>query len=423
MSDEGTARVRRGYGTGLIFAEEMAETRTTAPSPTIQMVDLLGLHARFQEELDEALLHVAHSGGYIQGKEVKNFAEELAQFSGARHVIPCGNGTDALQIALMALGLEQGDEVITTGFTFIATVEVVALLGLKPVLVDVDPKTYNIDTAAVEAAITPKTKAIVPVHLFGQCADMEALMALANAHGIPVVEDTAQAIGATWKQEGPLLGKQAGTMGAFGTTSFFPSKNLGCMGDGGALFTNDAALAARAASVANHGMGMRYYHDRVGVNSRLDAMQAAVLRVKLRHLPACTERRQAAADRYDALLASIDGAKAPYRDQRTTHVFHQYTLTLESGIDRDQVVQEMREAGIPTGVYYPVPGHKQQAFAELGYNSDEFKVSDQLSACVLSLPMHTELTHAQQAYIVETLARCIRAQGKSTMIKTKTDRP
>lgn len=372
----------------------------TTPAPRIHMVDLVGQHARIREELDAAMREVVDTGAYIKGPDVSAFADELAAYVGVRHVIPCGNGTDALQIALMAAGVGPGDEVITTGFTFIATVEVVALLGAIPVLVDVHPDTFNIDAAAVERAITPRTKAIVPVHLFGQPADMDAIMALADAHGLTVVEDNAQAIGARWN--GARVQGGAGAMGHLGTTSFFPSKNLGCMGDGGAVFTNDDALAEAARSIANHGMEKRYHHDRVGINSRLDTMQAAILRVKLRHLDAYITARQAAADRYDALLADVDGVRVPFRDPRATHVFHQYTLVLE-GVDRDAVVRHLAEAGVPTGVYYPVPGHAQRAFSAFGYAADGFAVSDFLAQKVLSLPMHTELNHSQQQYIVERL--------------------
>ena len=369
-------------------------------SHRIHLVDLVGQHAHIRTELDEAMKSVIDAGAYIKGPDVDAFAEELGAYCGVKHVIPCGNGTDALQIALMAAGVGPGDEVITTGFTFIATVEVVALLGATPVLVDVHPDTFNIDAAAIERAITPRTKAIVPVHLFGQPADMDAVMALAEAHDLTVVEDNAQAIGAHWC--GDRVSGQTGSIGHLGTTSFFPSKNLGCMGDGGAVFTNDDAMAALARSIANHGMEKRYYHDRVGINSRLDTLQAAILRVKLRHLDGYIAARQAAAHRYDALLAGMPGIAVPARDARATHVFHQYTVTVE-GADRDRMVQLLAEAGIPTGVYYPVPGHAQVAFAGFGFDPNAFPVSERLAQQVLSLPMHTELTDIQQQYIVERL--------------------
>lgn len=377
-------------------------------SSPIHMVDLVGQHAHIRSEIDAAVAHVMDTGAFIKGPDVHAFADELAEYTGARHVIPCGNGTDALQIALMAAGVGPGDEVITTGFTFIATVEVVALLGAKPVLVDVHRDTFNIDAAAIERAITPRTKAIVPVHLFGQPADMDAVMALADAHGLMVVEDNAQAIGAHWN--GTRVQGQAGTIGHLGTTSFFPSKNLGCMGDGGAVFTNDDALAAAARSIANHGMEKRYHHDRVGVNSRLDSVQAAILRVKLRHLDGYLAARQAAAARYDDLLAGAAGVTVPFRDPRATHVFHQYTVILQ-GVDRDVVVQHLAADGVPTGVYYPVPGHAQRAFSAFGYAADGFAASVFLAQNVLSLPMHTELNLNEQQYIADRLqAACAAAR-------------
>jgi UDP-2-acetamido-2-deoxy-ribo-hexuluronate aminotransferase len=372
----------------------------------IQLVDLVGQHARIREELDEAVRGVMDTGAFIKGPDVDAFAAELAAYTGVRHVIPCGNGTDALQIALMAAGVGPGDEVITTGFTFIATVEVVALLGARPVLVDVQPDTFNIDVAAVERAMTPQTKAIVPVHLFGQPADMDALMALAEARNVTVVEDNAQAIGARWN--GAKVSGQTGTLGHLGTTSFFPSKNLGCLGDGGAVFTNDDHLASLARSIANHGMEKRYYHERVGINSRLDTLQAAMLRVKLRHLDSYIASRQAAADRYDALLGGTPGVTVPFRDPRATHVFHQYTVLL-ADTDRDRVVELLAAEGIPTGVYYPVPGHAQEAFAGFGYEAHHYPVSSDLARKVLSLPMHTELTETQQQHIAARLIAACKA--------------
>ena len=371
----------------------------------IHLVDLGGQHARIQDELDRALLDVVRSGAYIKGPDVDAFAEELAAYTGAAHVIPCGNGTDALQLALMALGIGPGDEVITTGFTFIATIEVVALLGATPVLVDVHLCTFNIDVDQVRRAVTPRTRAIVPVHLFGQPADMGALLQISRSTGIPIVEDNAQAISARWMGAGGPRpdAPQTGTLGTLGTTSFFPSKNLGGMGDGGAVFTNDADLAARIRRLANHGMQVRYRHDEVGINSRLDTLQAAILRVKLRHLDSYCAARIAAADRYDALFAGMPGIRTPYRDPRATHVFHQYTLRL-SGVDRDALVRHLAERGIPTGVYYPIPGHRQPAFAHFGYDPAQFPVSEALSREVISLPMHTELTAESQRYIAEAVA-------------------
>jgi UDP-2-acetamido-2-deoxy-ribo-hexuluronate aminotransferase len=367
------------------------------------MVDLVGQHAKIQPELDEAMRRVQETGAFVKGPEVAAFADELAEFTGAKHVIPCGNGTDALQIALMALDIGPGDEVITTGFTFISTVEVVALMGANPVLVDVHPDTFTIDPAQVQAAITPKTKAIVPVHLFGQLADMDALMDISEASGIPIIEDNAQAIGAAWcgKRHG-----QSGTLGLMGTTSFFPSKNLGCMGDGGAIVTSDDATAARCRQIANHGMAKQYHHEVVGINSRLDGLQAAILRVKLKHLRGYLQARQAAAARYDALFENQTGVHIPVREPRSSHVFHQYTLKIEGG-RRDALRQHLSEHGIPTGVYYPVPGHAQQAFSKFQYDQNAYPVSTELAATVLSLPMHTELDAEQQAYIAGALCNFI----------------
>ena len=369
------------------------------------MVDLVGQHAKIQPELDEAIGRVMATGAFVKGPEVAAFAQELAEFTGSKHVIPCGNGTDALQIALMALGIGPGDEVITTGFTFISTVEVVALMGATPVLVDVNPDTFTIEPEQVRAAITPRTKAIVPVHLFGQMADMDALMYISEASGVPIIEDNAQAIGAAWCGEANSHG-QSGTFGLMGTTSFFPSKNLGCMGDGGAIVTSDDAVAARCKQIANHGMIKQYHHDVVGINSRLDGLQAAILRVKLKHLRGYLAARQAAAARYDALLEGCAGLHIPVREHRSSHVFHQYTLKIEGG-RRDALRAHLAEHGIPSGVYYPVPGHAQQAFSQFQYNPDAYPVSVELAQTVLSLPMHTELTEEQQQFISEIIIKFI----------------
>lgn len=366
----------------------------------IQMVDLIGQHAKIQSELDQAMQRVMETGAFVKGPEVAAFADELAAFTGAQHVIPCGNGTDALQIALMALGVGPGDEVITTGFTFISTVEVVALLGATPVLVDVHPDTFTIDPAQVKAAITPRTKAIVPVHLFGQMADMDALMDISEASGVPVIEDNAQAIGAAWC--GERRHGQSGTMGLMGTTSFFPSKNLGCMGDGGAIVTSDDETAERCRQIANHGMTQQYHHDVVGINSRLDGLQAAILRVKLQHLRSYIQARQAAAARYDVLLGNQPDIHIPVREGRSSHVFHQYTLKIDGG-RRDALRAHLAEHGIPTGVYYPVPGHAQKAFQQYEYDPEGNPVSTQLASTVISLPMHTELNTEQQEFIAEIL--------------------
>ena len=369
------------------------------------MVDLVGQHAKIQPELDEAIGRVMATGAFVKGPEVAAFAEELAEFTGSKHVIPCGNGTDALQIALMALGIGPGDEVITTGFTFISTVEVVALMGAKPVLVDVHPDTFTIDPEQVRAAITPRTKAIVPVHLFGQMADMDALMDISETSGVPIIEDNAQAIGAAWCGEANRHG-QSGTFGLMGTTSFFPSKNLGCMGDGGAIVTSDDNVAARCEQIANHGMVKQYHHDVVGINSRLDGLQAAILRVKLKHLRRYLAARQASAARYDGLLEGCAGLHIPVREQRSSHVFHQYTLKIEGG-RRDALRAHLAEHGIPSGIYYPVPGHAQQAFSHFQYNPDTYAVSAELARTVLSLPMHTELTEEQQQFISEVIIKFI----------------
>lgn len=367
----------------------------------IQMVDLKGQYEKIKSEVDAAITNVVQSAAFINGPEVHAFQKELETYLNVKHVIPCANGTDALQIALMALDLQPGDEVITTDFTFIATVEVVALLGLKPVLVDVDPDTFNIDTEAVKKAITPKTKAIVPVHLFGQCAPMEELMQIAKEHNLYIVEDSAQAISAKYTMSNGET-HMAGTMGDFGTTSFFPSKNLGCYGDGGALYTNNDALAEKARQIANHGMKVRYYHEIIGVNSRLDSIQAAVLRIKLRHLDGYNAARVAAADHYDQAFAGVEGIQTPKRDPRSTHIFHQYTLKV-SGIDRNELQKHMMDADIPAMIYYPVPLHKQDAFKEIQADDALFPVTAALSKCVVSLPMHTELTPEQLERITTTL--------------------
>lgn len=368
----------------------------------IRMVDLEGQYQHIKQEVDEAVLKVIASTAFINGPEVQSFAKELEDYLGVKHVIPCANGTDALQIAMMALDLKPGDEIITSNFTFIATVEVIALLGLTPVIVDVDPATFNIDPDAVRKAITPKTKAIVPVHLFGQCADMESLLAIAEEHGLYLLEDTAQAISSDYRfSDGRSV--KAGTMGHFGATSFFPSKNLGCYGDGGALYTNDDALADKARQVANHGMKVRYYHDCVGVNSRLDSIQAAILRIKLRHLDAYCDARRRAADFYDAAFAGLEGIATPFRAPYTTHTFHQYTLKLD-GIDRAGMQKHLADKGIPAMVYYPVPLHLQEAFKHLAYKKGDFPVTERLCEQVMSLPMHTELTDEQLRHICDAVS-------------------
>ena len=367
----------------------------------IQMVDLQGQYAKIKGEMDSALQGVLASSRFVRGPEVAAFEEELASYTGSRCVVSCASGTDALQLALMALGLQPGDEVVTVPFTFVSTVEVIALLGLKPVFVDVRPDTFCMDVTQVESAITPRTKAILPVHLFGQCVDMKPLLDIARRHGLFVVEDACQAIGAQVRfPDGSL--HTAGTMGDIGCTSFFPSKNLGCYGDGGALFTQKEDFAEKLRLMANHGMRQCYHYECVGLNSRLDTLQAAVLRVKLRHLDSFTAARQAAAADYTAALANSPFLETPAIAPHSTHVFHQYTLKLK-GAERQSLVENLSAAGIPTAVYYPVPLHLQEAYASLGYRRGDFPVSEHLSECVLSLPMHTELSQEQIQYIVRTL--------------------
>ena len=367
----------------------------------IQMVDLQTQYQQIKPEIDNAIQQVIDNATFIKGPQVSDFTAHLAKWLSVKNVITTGNGTDSLQIALMALGLKQGDEVITPDFTFIATAEVVALLGLTPVVVDVDERTMNMSAEAVSRAITPKTKAIVPVHLFGQCADMQAIMQLAEQHHLYVVEDACQAIGAEYTFADGRTEK-AGCMGHIGCTSFFPSKNLGCYGDGGAIFTNDDELAARMRAIANHGMVVRYHHDMIGVNSRLDSIQAAVLNVKLQHLDDYIQSRRQAADCYDKAFAHNPNIKIPFRDPNSTHVFHQYTIQL-NGIDRDILRQKLAEAGIPAMVYYPVPLHLQKAYQDPRYKEGDFPVSEHLAQCVLSLPMHTCLTEEQLQYITRTV--------------------
>ena len=367
----------------------------------IQMVDLISQYEKIQKEVDNAVLDVIRSSAYINGPEVKNFQAELENYLNVKHVIPCANGTDALQVAMMALGLKPGDEVITATFTYVATAEVIALLGLTPVLVDVDPHTFMIDPEEIKKAITPKTRAIVPVHLFGQCADMDAIMDIAAEYNLYVIEDTAQAIGADFRFKNGKTAK-AGTIGDIGATSFFPSKNLGCFGDGGAIFTNNDELAGKLRKIANHGQGERYYHDEVGVNSRLDSIQAAILRKKLPHLDKYNAARQKAADFYDAAFAGNDKLTTPKRAENSTHVFHQYTLKL-NGVDRQALISYLNEREIPAMIYYPVALHMQKAYKDERYGEGHFPITEQLVSQVISLPMHTELTDNQLNYITDSL--------------------
>jgi len=364
----------------------------------IQMVDLKSQYQHIKTEVDQGIQEVLDSCAFINGPAVKRFQENLENYLGVKHVIPCANGTDALQVALMALGLKPGDEVITTTFTFVATAEVIALLGLTPVLVDVEPDTFNMDLKALEKAITPKSKAIIPVHLFGQSCDMEVIMNLAAKHNLFVLEDACQSIGTDFIYSDGRKQK-TGTIGHIGCTSFFPSKNLGCYGDGGALFTNDDALAEKLRVIVNHGMKVRYYHDEVGVNSRLDSIQAVVLDAKLKHLDTYNANRKKAADFYSNAFAKCDKLTVPVTAKNTTHTWHQYTLQLCESINRDELIQHLADKGIPAMIYYPVPLHQQKAYLDPRYKDGDFPVAEKLAKTVLNLPMHSELTDEQLAYI------------------------
>ncbi len=367
----------------------------------IQMVDLQGQYQHIKDNVNKAFTSILDSAYYIGGPEVKGFQQDLEKYLDVKHVIPCANGTDALQIAMMGLGLQPGDEVITVDFTFAATVEVIALLQLTPVLVDVDATTFNMDIEALKKAITPKTKAIVPVHLFGQCANMEEIMKIAKEHNLFVIEDNAQAIGADYTFSDGTK-KKSGTIGNVGTTSFFPSKNLGCYGDGGAIFTNDDELAHTIRGIVNHGMYTRYYHDVVGVNSRLDSLQAAVLQIKLPLLDSYCQARQKAAKFYSDALSVSDKIEVPVISDFSTHVFHQYTLKIKD-VDRDALHKHLLDKGIPNAIYYPVALHNQKAYQDSRYNESDFKTTNELCKTVLSLPMHTELDQEQQQFIVDTI--------------------
>ena len=371
----------------------------------IQMVDLVTQYEKIKPAIDEAILSVIQNAQFINGPEVQNFQKELEEYLEVKHVIPCANGTDALQIALMSLGLVPGDEVITPSFTYIATTEVIALLGLIPIFVDVDPATFCIDASKIEAAISNKTKAIVPVHLYGQAANMNAILAIAKKHNLAVVEDNAQALGSIYHLENGKVQK-TGTLGNIGCTSFFPSKNLGCYGDGGALYTNDDALAEKIRMIANHGQKVKYYHEVVGCNSRLDSIQAAVLRIKLRQLDNYIDARRNVATYYDTVFGAIPGIKIPFRSEDSKHVFHQYTLQLE-GIDRDALSTHLATKEIPSMIYYPVPAHRQKMFSAFGSATTELPVTDYLTSCVLSLPIHTEMQEEQLAYITSTIVEYI----------------
>ncbi len=370
------------------------------------MVDLKSQYEKIQDEITSGIQEVIASTAFINGPAVRNFQSDLEEYLGVKHVIPCANGTDALQVSMMALGLQPGDEVITASFTFIATAEVIALLRLTPVLVEVDPHSFNITPEAIRKAITPKTKAIVPVHLFGQCADMEAIIQIAREHHLVVIEDACQAIGADYIfKDGSR--KKAGTIGEIGCTSFFPSKNLGCYGDGGAIFTNNDALAAQLRVIVNHGMTVRYYHDYIGVNSRLDSIQAAVLRAKLPRLDDYAAARRRAADYYDHAFAGCPQLITPHRSSYSNHIFHQYTL-ITKDIDRNALQQHLASKDIPAMIYYPVPLHLQKAYQDPRYKEGDFPVTEHLSNRVISLPMHTELDEEQLAYITSSVLEFIR---------------
>ena len=359
----------------------------------IQMVDLKRQYTKIKTEVDSAIATVIESAAFINGPAVTEFATGLAAYNGSKHVIPCANGTDALQIALMALDLQPGDEVITPSFTYIATTEVVALLRFTPVFVDVDPRTFCMDPTALEAAITPRTRAIVPVHLYGHAAPMDEIMSIAKRHNLYVIEDNAQAIGGAYtSKEGTR--KKTGAIGTIGCTSFFPSKNLGCYGDGGAIFTDDDALATRLKMIANHGQSRRYYHEMVGCNSRLDSIQAAVLNVKLKRLDDYINARRSAADYYDRAFAAHPKITTPFRAPYSHHVFHLYTLILD-GVDRNGLNEFLAAKGVPSMIYYPVPAHRQQMFAASGGSNFHLPTTDWLTERVISLPMHTELDEEQ----------------------------
>ncbi len=367
----------------------------------IQMVDLRSQYLSIKTEIDSAIESVLQASAFIQGPEVKEFAQALSIKNQNTHVIPCANGTDALQIAMMALDLKHGDEVILPVHTYVATAEVIALIGLVPIFIDVDANTFNIDVDQIESKITPRTKAIVPVHLYGQCADMESILRIAKDHNLFVIEDVAQALGAEYTFANGTI-KKAGTMGVVGTTSFFPSKNLGAYGDGGAIFTNDSVLAEKMTMIASHGQKVKYHHDVIGINSRLDTLQAAILNVKLKYLHGYTRKRNEAANFYDNELASCTFLKIPTRAKYSTHVFHQYTLKAE-GINRDDFKKYLEGKGIPSMIYYPVPLHLQKAYQRPGFGIGSFPVTEQLSKTVISLPIHTEMTSEELVYICQTV--------------------
>ncbi len=371
----------------------------------IQMVDTKTQYLKIKDQVDAGIQEVLDSAAYINGKQVQDFAKNLSAYLGVKHTIPCANGTDALQIAMMALDLQPGDEVITPSYTYIATTEVIALLKLKPVFVEVDKNTFCIDPKAVEAAITPKTKAIVPVHLYGHAANMEEIMKIAAKHNLYVIEDNAQAIGSDYKYSDGTV-KKTGTIGTIGATSFYPSKNLGAYGDGGAIFTNDDALAEKLKMIANHGQKVRYYHELVGCNSRLDSIQAAILDVKLKYLDNYAAARQKAAQYYNTAFAGNAKITVPFVADYTTHVYHQYTLILD-GVNRDELSKYLASQNIPSMIYYPVPAHRQKMFAALGGSDYNLAITDWLTERVISLPIHTEMEEEQLKYITDHVLKFI----------------
>ena len=375
----------------------------------IQMVDLVAQYQNIKSEIDTAIMGVIENAQFINGPEVAAFQKELENYLEVKHVIPCANGTDALQIALMALGLKPGDEIITPSFTYIATTEVMALLGLKPVFVEVNPDTYCIDASKIEAAITENTKAIVPVHLYGQAAPMNEIMEIAKKHNMFVIEDNAQAIGCDYTLSNGETVK-TGTIGTIGCTSFFPSKNLGCYGDGGAIFTNDSELAVKIKMISNHGQSKKYYHDVVGCNSRLDSVQAAILRVKLRNLDTYNASRNEVANYYDQFFAQFPQLKTPVRAENSTHVFHQYTLQVE-GLNRDEMNKFLEERGVPSMIYYPVPAHRQKMFESFGSSSTVLPITDWLTERVISLPIHTEMKQEHLDIICNSVKEFIKSKN------------
>ena len=368
----------------------------------IKMVDLFGQYSKIKEEIDQAISKTIIDSSFIKGSEVQSFENNLSKYLNIKHVISCGNGTDALQLALMACDFEKEDEIITTDFTFIATIEAIALLGLKPILVDVNPDDFTISTEAIKKAITPRTKAIIPVHIFGQCANMESITAIAKENNLKIIEDVAQALGSDYYFSDKTTVLKSGTIGDIGCTSFFPSKNLGAFGDGGALYTNDDDLAKIIRSLANHGMEKRYYHDRIGINSRLDGIQAAILNVKLKYLDKYNEARRKAAAYYDSKFSEISSIHIPYRNAFSKHMFHQYTLLVKNG-KRNALKEYLAKHNIPSMIYYPVPLHIQKAYSEFDFTSHKFNITNEISEQVLSLPMHTELSEEQLAFISDKI--------------------